>query len=138
MNCFYHAEAPNVAFCIHCGRALCNECIRNVRGSVYCEPCLGELVGGKAGDPSSTANASSMPNGGGATVSISVAATGLVIAHLIANGSAGAITSGVQDFSDLGSISAFYYAGHNSGTNPVTVAWTTTAAGRGIDACRVN
>jgi hypothetical protein len=32
MNCFYHAEAPNVAFCIHCGRALCNECIRNVKG----------------------------------------------------------------------------------------------------------
>ncbi len=48
MNCFYHAEAPNVAFCIHCGRALCNECIRNVRGSVYCEPCLGELVEGKS------------------------------------------------------------------------------------------
>jgi len=52
MNCVYHAEAPNVAFCIHCGRALCAECIRNVRGSVYCEPCLGDLVEGK-----STANA---------------------------------------------------------------------------------
>jgi len=49
MNCFYHAEAPNVAFCIHCGRALCNECIRNVRGSVYCEPCLADIVEGKAG-----------------------------------------------------------------------------------------
>jgi|SRR5215471_3909521 len=47
MNCAYHAEAPNVAFCIHCGRALCNECIRNVRGSVYCEPCLGDLVEAK-------------------------------------------------------------------------------------------
>jgi len=53
MNCFYHAEAPNVAFCIHCGRALCNECIRSVRGSVYCEPCLGELVETKT---SSTSN----------------------------------------------------------------------------------
>jgi TM2 domain-containing membrane protein YozV len=49
MNCFYHAEAPNVAFCIRCGHALCNECIRNVRGSVYCEPCLAELVEGKPG-----------------------------------------------------------------------------------------
>jgi TM2 domain-containing membrane protein YozV len=48
MNCVYHAEAPNVAFCIHCGRALCAECIRNVRGSVYCEPCLGDLVEGKS------------------------------------------------------------------------------------------
>ena len=54
MNCFYHAEAPNVAFCIHCGRALCNECIRNVRGSVYCEPCLADMLEGKA--PPSTSN----------------------------------------------------------------------------------
>jgi TM2 domain-containing membrane protein YozV len=37
-----------VAFCIHCGRALCNECTRNVRGSVYCETCLADLVEGKA------------------------------------------------------------------------------------------
>src|SRR5947207_2949806 len=49
MNCVYHAEAPNVAFCIHCGKALCSECIRNVKGSVYCEPCLGEFVEGKPG-----------------------------------------------------------------------------------------
>src|SRR6266850_754343 len=44
MNCAYHAEAQNVAFCIRCGKALCNECVRNVRGSVYCESCLAELV----------------------------------------------------------------------------------------------
>ena len=48
MNCAYHAEAPNVAFCIHCGKALCSECIRNVKGSVYCEPCLGDFVEGRA------------------------------------------------------------------------------------------
>ena len=47
MNCAYHAEVPNVAFCIRCGRALCTECVHNVRGSVYCESCLAELVGGK-------------------------------------------------------------------------------------------
>jgi hypothetical protein len=44
MNCVYHAEAPNVAFCIHCGQALCSECVRKVQGSVYCEKCLGGLV----------------------------------------------------------------------------------------------
>lgn len=44
MNCVYHAEAPNVAFCIHCGQPLCNDCIRKVQGSVYCEKCLGEIV----------------------------------------------------------------------------------------------
>src|SRR6266568_9120905 len=48
MNCAYHAEVPNVAFCIRCGRALCTECVHNVRGSVYCESCLAELVSGKA------------------------------------------------------------------------------------------
>ena len=47
MNCVYHAEAPNVAFCIHCGQALCSECVRKVQGSVYCEKCLGDLVGKK-------------------------------------------------------------------------------------------
>jgi hypothetical protein len=48
MNCVNHADAPNVAFCIRCGHALCNQCIHNVKGSVYCETCLGELVEGKA------------------------------------------------------------------------------------------
>jgi len=48
MNCAYHSEAQNVAFCIRCGRPLCNECIRMVKGSVYCETCLSELVTGKA------------------------------------------------------------------------------------------
>ena len=54
MNCAYHAEAQNVAFCIRCGRALCDQCVRNVRGSVYCENCLGELVAGKASRSSSS------------------------------------------------------------------------------------
>jgi hypothetical protein len=48
MNCTYHAEVPSVAFCIRCGHALCNDCVRNVRGSVYCEACLGDAVEGKA------------------------------------------------------------------------------------------
>ena len=51
MNCVYHAEVPNVAFCIRCGHALCNECVRNVRGSVYCETCLAEAVEGKSAAP---------------------------------------------------------------------------------------
>jgi TM2 domain-containing membrane protein YozV len=48
MNCAYHTEVENVAFCIRCGRPLCTECVRNVRGSVYCEPCLAEIVQGKS------------------------------------------------------------------------------------------
>src|SRR5262245_56618735 len=58
MNCFYHAETPSAAFCIHCGRALCNDCIRNVRGSVYGEPCLADIVQGKATPSSSSTSAS--------------------------------------------------------------------------------
>src|SRR5579884_4465353 len=52
MNCTYHAEVPHAAFCIRCGHALCNECIRNVRGSIYCEQCIADAVEGKpAGAP---------------------------------------------------------------------------------------
>lgn len=61
MNCAYHAEVPNVAFCIRCGRALCNECIRNVRGSVYCEACLGEIVDGKMPPPPPPPASASLP-----------------------------------------------------------------------------
>src|SRR5215469_199466 len=53
MTCAYHADVPNVAFCIRCGHALCNECVRNVRGSVYCETCLAESVEGKTAAPAS-------------------------------------------------------------------------------------
>jgi hypothetical protein len=48
MNCANHADTPCSAFCIRCGKALCNECARSVRGSVYCEPCLSEFVQSKA------------------------------------------------------------------------------------------
>src|SRR5437870_2694785 len=51
MNCTYHADVPNVAFCIRCGHALCNDCVRNVRGSVYCEQCIAEAVEGKTAAP---------------------------------------------------------------------------------------
>jgi len=46
MNCVNHAGVQSAAFCIRCGHALCGECIRSVRGSVYCETCLANLVAG--------------------------------------------------------------------------------------------
>jgi hypothetical protein len=49
MNCVNHAEVPAAAFCIRCGRALCTECTHNVRGSVYCESCLAEIVNPQTG-----------------------------------------------------------------------------------------
>src|SRR6185295_13330132 len=55
MNCVNHAEVQAAAFCIRCGKALCPECTRNVKGSIYCEPCLAEIVSGAtASGPSST------------------------------------------------------------------------------------
>src|SRR5262245_21629803 len=46
MNCAYHADIENSAFCIKCGKPLCPECVRQVQSSVYCESCLAESVGG--------------------------------------------------------------------------------------------
>jgi len=40
MNCATHADIQSEAFCTQCGRALCKDCIRMVRESVYCENCL--------------------------------------------------------------------------------------------------
>ena len=40
MNCANHPEVPVSAYCQVCGKPLCQECVRNVGGVVYCEPCL--------------------------------------------------------------------------------------------------
>jgi hypothetical protein len=48
MNCAYHTDVEVSAFCARCGKALCAPCVRQVRGSVYCEDCLAESVEEKA------------------------------------------------------------------------------------------
>jgi hypothetical protein len=40
MTCANHPQVESVAFCGQCGRALCNDCRRDVRGMAYCETCL--------------------------------------------------------------------------------------------------
>ena len=40
MKCANHPQVDSVAYCGQCGRALCAECKREVRGMVYCENCL--------------------------------------------------------------------------------------------------
>src|SRR5438105_9127494 len=47
MNCAYHPQTAAVAYCRTCGKALCQSCVRNVRGVVYCEDCLASRVEGQ-------------------------------------------------------------------------------------------
>jgi hypothetical protein len=48
MNCSTHNDTAAVAFCRTCGRPLCANCTRDVRGVVYCESCLAARMEGAA------------------------------------------------------------------------------------------
>jgi len=45
MNCAVHADAEASGYCRNCGKALCPECTREVRGALYCESCLAGTSG---------------------------------------------------------------------------------------------
>ncbi|MFY9688355.1 MAG: B-box zinc finger protein [Candidatus Acidiferrales bacterium] len=44
MKCAVHPEVDATGFCRNCGKPLCPACTRDVRGALYCEPCLASLV----------------------------------------------------------------------------------------------
>jgi len=44
MNCAVHMEAEAAGYCRNCGKALCTQCTREIRGAMYCEPCLSAMV----------------------------------------------------------------------------------------------
>jgi hypothetical protein len=46
MNCAKHTEVPASAFCRTCGKAMCPECTRDVRGVIYCEQCIADRLSG--------------------------------------------------------------------------------------------
>jgi hypothetical protein len=46
MNCATHGDTAAVAFCRTCGKPLCNQCTRDVRGVIYCEACLAARLDG--------------------------------------------------------------------------------------------
>ncbi|MGA2390655.1 MAG: DUF5668 domain-containing protein [Candidatus Sulfotelmatobacter sp.] len=48
MNCATHDDTAAVAFCRSCGKPLCGQCTRDVRGVVYCESCLAARMEGAA------------------------------------------------------------------------------------------
>ncbi|MGA8220529.1 MAG: hypothetical protein WB780_02665, partial [Candidatus Acidiferrales bacterium] len=45
MKCATHAEVDTTGYCRNCGKAMCPECTRDVRGALYCEECLARIVG---------------------------------------------------------------------------------------------
>jgi TM2 domain-containing membrane protein YozV len=48
MNCAVHTDTPAAAFCRNCGKALCENCKRDVMGAIYCEPCIAARLQGGA------------------------------------------------------------------------------------------
>ena len=46
MNCATHNDIAAVAYCRTCGKPLCANCKRDVRGVIYCENCLAERLQG--------------------------------------------------------------------------------------------
>jgi TM2 domain-containing membrane protein YozV len=48
MNCATHNDIAAQAFCRTCGKALCANCTRDVRGVIYCENCLAARLDGTA------------------------------------------------------------------------------------------
>ncbi|HUJ32147.1 MAG TPA: B-box zinc finger protein [Candidatus Acidoferrum sp.] len=46
MKCAVHTEADATGFCRNCGKPLCPECTREVRGALYCETCLSGMLAG--------------------------------------------------------------------------------------------
>jgi hypothetical protein len=52
MNCINHSETPASVYCRTCGKAMCDNCKRDVMGAIYCESCLAaRLHGGVAATP---------------------------------------------------------------------------------------
>ncbi len=54
MNCATHPDTAAVAFCRTCGKPLCGTCTRDVRGVIYCEPCLAARLEGTPPPPQTT------------------------------------------------------------------------------------
>lgn len=44
MKCAVHPDVDAVGYCRNCGKPLCSQCSREVRGALYCETCLSSMV----------------------------------------------------------------------------------------------
>lgn len=44
MKCAVHPDTDATGFCRNCGKPLCQQCAREVRGALYCEQCLANMM----------------------------------------------------------------------------------------------
>jgi hypothetical protein len=44
MKCAVHSDLDAVGYCRNCGKPLCQQCSREVRGALYCEQCLANMM----------------------------------------------------------------------------------------------
>jgi hypothetical protein len=51
MNCANHPDIAAMAYCRTCGKPLCPNCTRDVKGVIYCENCLAERLQGVQPNP---------------------------------------------------------------------------------------
>lgn len=53
MKCAVHTDVDATGYCRQCGKPLCPQCARDVRGALYCEECLaGHVFGAVGSSPS--------------------------------------------------------------------------------------
>ena len=68
MNCANHPQAPAAAYCRTCGKALCEECKRDVMGAIYCEPCIAARL--QVGAPIGAGAAGQVPPSGSPNLAV--------------------------------------------------------------------
>src|ERR1700719_1858888 len=51
MNCAVHQDVTATGYCRNCGKPMCAQCTREVRGALYCEDCLAQRVAPATGPP---------------------------------------------------------------------------------------
>jgi len=68
MNCSTHPDVAAAAYCRTCGKPLCSNCMRDVRGVTYCESCLAARMEGQASAPQQTVYQQVMDQGMGLKV----------------------------------------------------------------------
>lgn len=44
MKCAVHTDVDATGYCRNCGKPLCPQCAREVRGALYCEQCLANMM----------------------------------------------------------------------------------------------